>query len=123
MKNIILVISLFVCGYANAYQKEDFEKNYAELSEKLESSVSQAVGSMNGDNALSKNMFCLKNQAKLNFQSYLIDNFEDYENMLKSNNIDPPSKSEFQGYKAQTISEIEDNKKDLVGTKYNCTPE
>lgn len=123
MKNIILAISLFVCGYANAYQKEDFEKNYAELSEKLESSVSQAVGSMNGENALSKNMFCLKNQAKLNFQSYLIDNFEDYENMLKSNNIDPPSKSEFQGYKAQTISEIEDNKKDLVGTKYNCTPE
>ncbi|KQW88170.1 hypothetical protein ASC84_12390 [Acinetobacter sp. Root1280] len=123
MKNIILVISLFVCGYANAYQKEDFEKKYNQLSKAMDDSIINSIAFSSSDKSQSTNLVCISVLDQINFVNYIIDNYSDYTEMLEKVEMISPPKDEFEEMKISHLSEIEEYKKALAGTKYNCTPE
>ncbi|WP_423854915.1 hypothetical protein [Acinetobacter guillouiae] len=123
MKNIILVISLFVCGHANAYQNKDFEDKYNDLAKTMERSGTWALTYQTDDKSESINLFCLSTQDAINFLDYISDNYNDYKEMLKNADMTALPKVEFEEMKIKRLTEIEGYKKDLVGTVYNCSPE
>ncbi|WP_171498320.1 hypothetical protein, partial [Acinetobacter bereziniae] len=92
-------------------------------SKALDDSVVNSIAFSSGDKSQSTNLVCLSVLDKINFLNYIIDNYSDYTEMLKKVGMISPPKDEFLEMKVSNLSEIEEYKKSLTGTKYNCTPE
>ena len=123
MKPILLIFTLFICGHSFAYENQDFENKYNQLSKAMDDSVVNSIAFSSSDKSQSTNLVCLSVLDKINFVSYIIDNYSDYTEMLKKVGMISPPKDEFLEMKVSYLSEIEEYKKALTGTKYNCTPE
>lgn len=122
MKQILIFLTLFICECTFAYQNKDFEEKYNELTKTMERSVVLSMVFETGDKSELTNLSCLTLLDKVKFLNFIIDNYKDYKEMLRNFDTTSPSKSEFEEMKAKHLAEIEDYKKALVGTEYNCTP-
>lgn len=123
MKPILLILTLFICGHTFAYQNKDFEEKYNDLAKTMERSGTWALTYQTDDKAEFINLFCLSTQYAINFLDYVSGNYNDYKEMLKNADMTALPKDEFEEMKINRLTEIKGYKKDLVGTKYNCTPE
>ncbi|WP_336932414.1 hypothetical protein [Acinetobacter bereziniae] len=122
MRTILLSL-VFICGHSFAYENQDFENKYNQLSKAMDDSVINSIAFSSIDKSQSTNLVCLSVLDKVNFVSYIIDNYADYAEMLKKVEMISPPNDEFVEMKISHLSEIKGYKKVLTGTKYNCTPE
>lgn len=130
MKLILLIFSLFIASIAYATGDYNFENEYVKLNKELKKAViNNYVSSRNYDDKnvaiseklQSKKAWCELNKANLNLIDFIADHYVEYQELMKTNNLDDDSTIE-KVKESQLIYKglYERAKAELKDTEFKC---